>query len=92
MDADEPGETDEGHYVPPEPGPVPRGEPRVRWAWTGAVGAPLLAIVLPLLGWGLDGLTGIALVIAFLVSFGYLVSQLRDGPRVDDGPDDGAVV
>lgn len=89
---DEESEEDEGHFVPPEPARVPRGEPRVRWAWAAALGAPVLAIVLPLLGWGLDGLTGIALVIAFLLGFGFLLSQLRDGPRVDDGPDDGAVV
>jgi hypothetical protein len=90
---DEPDEdADEGHFVPPEPAPVPRGEPRVRWAWAAALGAPVLAIVLPLLGFGLDGLTGIALVIAFLLGFGFLLSRLRDGPRIDDGPDDGAVV
>ena len=63
-----------------------------RWAWAGAVGAPTLAIVLPLLGWNVDGLTGIALVVAFLAGFGTLVSRLRPGPRLDDGPDDGAVV
>lgn len=83
---------DEGHYVPPEPAPAPRGDARLRWAWAGAIGAPVMAIVLPLLGWGLDGLTGAALVVAFLLGFGYLISRLREGPRVDDGPDDGAVV
>lgn len=83
---------DDGHFVPPEPAPVPRGDSRLRWAWAGALGAPLLAILLPLLGWGLDGLTGIGLVLAFLVGFGYLISRLREGPRVDGGPDDGAVV
>lgn len=83
---------DEGHYVPPPPPPLPKGDPVARWAWAGAVGAPALAIALSLLGWGLDGLTGIALVVAFLAGFGTLISRLRDGPRVDDGPDDGAVV
>lgn len=85
-------EPDEGHYVPPPPPPVPKGDPVARWAWTGAVGAPVLAIVLPLLGWGLDGFTGIFLVLAFLAGFTTLISRLRTGPRVDDGPDDGAVV
>jgi hypothetical protein len=63
-----------------------------RWAWAGAVGAPLLAIVLALLGQGLDGIIGIALVVAFLAGFGTLISRLRPGPRIEDGPDDGAVV
>lgn len=85
-------DSDDGHFVPPEPAPVPRGDSRTRWAWAGALGAPVLAIVLPLLGWGLDGLTGIGLVLAFLVGFGYLISRLREGPRIDGGPDDGAVV
>jgi hypothetical protein len=83
---------DEGHYEPPPPPPIPRGDPVTRWAWAGAVGAPVLAIVLPLLGQGVDGLIGIALVIAFLAGFGTLVSRLRTGPRIDEGPDDGAVV
>ena len=83
---------DEGHYVPPPPPPVPRGDKFVRWAWAGAVGAPLLAILLPLIGWDLDNLTGLLLVGAFLAGFVTLISRLRPGPRVDDGPDDGAVV
>ena len=83
---------DEGHYVPPPPPPLPKGDAAGRWAWAGAIGAPILAIVLPILGWGIDGLTGLALVVAFLAGFGTLIARLRPGPRVDDGPDDGAVV
>ncbi len=89
---DELMDADEGHYVPPPPPPVPKGDRIGRWAWAGAVGAPVLAIVLPLIGWGLTGLTGLMLVAAFLAGFGTLVSRLRTGPRVDEGPDDGAVV
>jgi hypothetical protein len=85
-------DADEGHYEPPPPPPVPKGDRIGRWAWAGAIGAPVLAIVLPLIGWGLNGLTGLALVVAFLAGFGTLVSRLRPGPRLDDGPDDGAVV
>jgi len=87
----EPAE-DEGHYVPPEPAPVRVADPKVRWAWIAAIGAPLAAILLPLLGWNLSGFSGFALVVIFLSGFGYLISQLRTGPRIDDGPDDGAVV
>ena len=83
---------DEGHYVPPPPPPVPKGDKISRWAWAGAIGAPLLAIVLPLLGWRLDGFTGMFLVAAFLAGFITLISRLRTGPRIDDGPEDGAVV
>lgn len=85
-------DADEGHYVPPPPPPLPKGDRVARWAWAGAIGAPALAIVLSVIGWGLDGLTGIVLVAAFLVGFGTLISRLRPGPRIDDGPDDGAVI
>ena len=83
---------DEGHYVPPPPPPLPKGDRVGRWAWAGAIGAPILAIVLPLLGRGLDGLTGLALVVAFLAGFGTLISRLRPGPRIEEGPDDGTIV
>jgi hypothetical protein len=85
-------DNDEDHYVPPPPPPLPTGDRIGRWAWAGAVGAPVLAILLALIGWGLTGLTGLVLVIAFLAGFGTLISRLRPGPRIDDGPDDGAVV
>lgn len=90
--ADDEADSDDEHYVPPPPPPLPKGDRVTRWAWAGAIGAPVLAIVLPLIGWGVSGLTGIALVVAFLTGFGYLVSRMRTGPRVDEGPDDGAVV
>ena len=86
-DADE-----EGHYVPPPPPPVPKGDSVTRWAWAGAIGAPVLGLLLLLLGWNLDGMLGLLLVAAFLAGFVTLVSRLRTGPRIDDGPDDGAVV
>lgn len=89
---DDESDDDEEHYVPPPPPPLPRGDRLTRWAWAGAIGAPVLAIVLPLIGLGLSELTGIALVVAFLSGFGYLISRMSTGPRADDGPDDGAVV
>jgi hypothetical protein len=85
-------EDEDEHYVPPPPPPVPRGDRKVRWAWAGAVGTPVVAIVLPLLGVSVDGVIGLLLVGAFLAGFVTLISRLRPGPRVDDGPDDGAVV
>ncbi|MFL6182808.1 MAG: hypothetical protein ACJ73L_05070 [Actinomycetes bacterium] len=89
-DAD--SDEDEGHYVPPPPPPVPKGDNVVRWAWAGAVGAPILAIVLPLLGQSVDGFIGLLLVGAFLGGFITLISRLRPGPSIDDDPDDGAIV
>lgn len=90
--AAEPADDDEGTYVPPPPPPLPKGDRITRWGWAGAVGAPLLAILLTFLGQALDGLIGIALVGMFLAGFITLITRLRQGPSIDDGPDDGAVV
>ncbi len=83
---------DHEHYVPPPPPPVPRGDRTIRWAWAGAAGAPAAALLLAVLGWDFSGLIGLLLVAAFLGGFVTLISRLREGPRTDDGPDDGAVV
>jgi hypothetical protein len=83
---------DDEHYVPPPPPPVPKGDKVARWGWAGALGAPLLAVLLTVVGWDLSGLTGFLLVGAFLGGFATLVYRMREGPPVEQGPDDGAVV
>jgi hypothetical protein len=80
------------HYVPPAPPPVPQGDRIVRWAWAGAIGAPVVALVLAVGGWNLAGIVGALLVGAFLGGFVTLVSRMRPDRTLDDGPDDGAVV
>lgn len=85
-------EDDEPHYEPPPPPPVPRGDRVSRWAWASAVGAPVGYVGLSLLGVDTGGLLGMALIAAFAAGFVTLVVRMKDGPRVDDGPDDGAVV
>lgn len=82
----------EDHYVPPPPPPLPKGDRVSRWAWAGAVGAPLCYVLLALFGQDLGGVIGLTLIGAFVAGFVTLVLRMRDGPRVDDGPDDGAVV
>ncbi len=63
-----------------------------RWAWAGVVGGPLLLTLATLLGWSVAGWPAVVGVVGFLAGFGTLVARMGDGPRVDDGPDDGAVV
>jgi hypothetical protein len=89
LEADQPPED---HYLPPPPPPLPRGDRLSRWAWAGAVGAPLGYVLLALFGQDLGGVLGFTLIGAFVAGFVTLVLRMRDGPRVDDGPDDGAVV
>jgi hypothetical protein len=88
----EPPPGPEDHFVPPPPPPVPRGDAVARWAWGGAIGAPVVYILLALLGFDTGGVVGVALIAGFVLGFVTLVVRMKDGPRVDDGPDDGAVV
>ena len=37
-------EDDEGHFVPPEPPPLPRTDTTAKFAWLAALGGPLLLI------------------------------------------------
>lgn len=44
-------EDDEGHFVPPEPPPLPSADTTSRFAWLGVLGGPVLLLVAVLLGW-----------------------------------------
>lgn len=85
-------DVDEPHYVPPPPPPAPTGDAVARWAWAGAVGAPVLYVGLSLVGLDTGGPLGWGLIAAGVAGFVTLVVRMKDGPRTDDGPDDGAVV
>lgn len=80
---------EEDHYVPPPPPPV--GRP-ARYT-VGALVAVAVGIILlfdPLqLGGNLSLLLG---VLAIAGGVGALIYRMKEGPPVDDGPDDGAVV
>lgn len=81
---------DAEHFVPPPPPPLPHGDRSTRWAWAGALGAPLLYVGLSLLGFDLGGPLGLALLGLFAAGFVALVIRMKDGPK--DDSDDGAVV
>lgn len=89
---DEPDDTDGAHYEPPAPPPAPTGDVLARWAWAGAVGAPLAYVVLSLTGFDTTGPLGWGLIAAAAAGFVTLVARMKDGPRDDGTPDDGAVV
>ncbi|MCF6522983.1 hypothetical protein [Streptomyces sp. JJ36] len=87
-------EDDEGHFVPPEPPPLPEADTVTKFAWVAALGGPLLLIGavlfrVPMTWWIVTlGVGG------FLGGFATLVARMRDG-RDDDDFDDpgrGAVV
>lgn len=82
----------EAHFVPPAPPPVPRGDAVSRWAWAGALGAPVFFFVVALTGIRLHGWMLLLGVAAFVGGFVTLVARMKDRPGDGHGPDDGAVV
>jgi hypothetical protein len=83
---------DEGHFVPPEPPPLPSTTPARRLAWIGLFGAPamlLIAVIFPLTypTW-----VSMGLVAAFVGGFVFLVATMERHDRDGWGGDDGAVV
>ena len=84
---------DEGHFVPPVPPPLPTVEPRRRLAWTALAGAPVVGMLLLLLGVAVPSWASSFLVCAFVGGFCYLVATMGQQPsRGDWSGDDGAVL
>ena len=82
---------DEGHFVPPEPPPVPRGTPARRLAWAGLFGAPAVMLAAVVLGWTFATWLVVVLVAAFVGGFVFLVATMQRD-HDDWSGDDGAVI
>ncbi|MFJ8672947.1 hypothetical protein [Streptomyces sp. NPDC093589] len=85
-------ESDEGHFTPPEPPPLPRPDVTTKFAWLAVLGGPLLLMVLvlfqqPVTWW--STLLGIG---GFLGGFATLVGRMKRDDEDDDMPGGGAVV
>jgi hypothetical protein len=81
----------EEHYVPPVPPPLPQLDRVARFAWLGIVGGPLLMLFGVVFDLGLDRLTTVLALGAFIAGFATLVARMPDRSADEDG-DDGAVV
>ncbi|MGW8376560.1 hypothetical protein [Streptomyces sp. ODS28] len=91
-DEDGEGEDDEGHFVPPEPPPLPETDVTTKFAWIAAVGGPLLLLGTMLLGQPMQWWVVLLGVGGFLGGFATLVARMRDDDEDDDDPGRGAVV
>ncbi|MEU6395141.1 hypothetical protein [Streptomyces sp. NPDC046939] len=83
---------DEGHFVPPEPPPLPDADVTARFAWLAVVGGPVLLLVAVLLGWSMTWWLATLCIGGFLGGFGTLVARMQSDDDEDDDPGRGAVV
>ena len=83
---------DEGHFVPPNPPPLPPLEPRRKAAWIGLFGGPLMLLIAVVFGFEYPGWLGFLFVASFIGGFGYLVATMPRTRYEDGSGDNGAVV
>ncbi|MFV8187652.1 hypothetical protein [Streptomyces sp. AF1B] len=85
-------EDDEGHFVPPEPPPLPAADPTSKFAWLGVIGGPILLLLAVVLGWDMTWWLTTLSVGGFVGGFVTLVVRMRTDDEDDDDPGRGAVV
>ncbi|MEV2249100.1 hypothetical protein AB0I94_00850 [Streptomyces sp. NPDC050147] len=90
---DDLGADDEGHFVPPEPPPLPSGDVTAKFAWLAVLGGPLLLLLTVLLGWQMTWWLATLSIGGFLGGFATLVGRMKSDDDEEDGdPGRGAVV
>ncbi|MFF4094150.1 hypothetical protein ACFYYY_09905 [Streptomyces sp. NPDC001834] len=85
-------DTDEGHFVPPEPPPLPEADVTAKFAWVAVVGGPVLMLLAVLLRWEITWWLGTLCVGGFVGGFITLVARMGDDDEDGDDPGRGAVV
>jgi hypothetical protein len=85
-------EDDEGHFVPPEPPPLPAADATAKFAWLGLLGGPVLLLLAVLLGWDMTWWLATLGIGGFLGGFATLVMRMRSDDEDGDDPGRGAVV
>ncbi|MFD4835143.1 hypothetical protein ACFWPV_35730 [Streptomyces uncialis] len=83
---------DEGHFVPPEPPPLPDADATAKFAWLGLIGGPLLLLLAVLLGWEMTWWLSLATIGGFLGGFATLVARMKPDDEDEEDPGRGAVV
>ncbi|WP_256966698.1 hypothetical protein [Streptomyces caniscabiei] len=91
-DGDENGDDGEGHFVPPEPPPLPEADATAKFAWLGVAGGPVLLLLAVLLGWEMTWWLTTLGIGGFLGGFATLVMRMREDDEDGDDPGRGAVV
>ncbi|MEU8890919.1 hypothetical protein [Streptomyces sp. NPDC048442] len=84
-------ESDEGHFVPPDPD-LPEADVTSKFAWLAVVGGPLLMLLAVVLGWDMTWWLQVLGIGGFLGGFGTLVARMAHSDEEDEDPGRGAVV
>ncbi|MDJ0341123.1 hypothetical protein QMK19_07515 [Streptomyces sp. H10-C2] len=87
-----PDDEDEGHFVPPEPPPLPHADVTTKFAWLAVLGGPVLLLAFILLGQEMTWWVMTLGVGGFVGGFATLVARMRTGEDDDELPGGGAVV
>ncbi|WP_336048901.1 hypothetical protein [Streptomyces sp. CA2R101] len=86
-------ETDEGHFTPPEPPPLPQADVTAKFAWIAVIGGPLLLVAMVLLQQPVTWWITVLGIGGFLGGFATLVARMKNDDEDDDDlPGSGAVV
>ncbi|SDN84576.1 hypothetical protein SAMN04487981_10735 [Streptomyces sp. cf386] len=83
---------DEGHFVPPEPPPLPAADATAKFAWLAVIGGPILLLLAVLFGWEMTWWLATLGIGGFLGGFATLVMRMKTDDDDDDDPGRGAVV
>ncbi|WP_167153768.1 hypothetical protein [Streptomyces sp. MBT27] len=83
--------SDEGHFVPPEPPPLPEADATAKFAWLGVIGGPLLLVLAAIFGWDITWWLTLLGVGGFLGGIATLFARMQPDEE-DDDPGRGAVV
>ncbi|MFG2431388.1 hypothetical protein [Streptomyces sp. NPDC048590] len=91
-DGDDPDDSEEGHFVPPEPPPLPEADVTAKFGWLAVVGGPVLMLLAVLMQWEMTWWLTTLCIGGFLGGFVTLVARMPDDDEEDDNPGRGAVV
>lgn len=83
---------DEGHFVPPEPPPLPDADVTTKFAWLAVLGGPALMLLYVLAQESPPWWAVLVGVGGFLGGFATLVGRMKDSGEDDEDPHGGAVV
>ncbi|MDC0772135.1 hypothetical protein [Streptomyces sp. HD] len=83
---------DEGHFVPPEPPPLPAADATAKFAWLAVIGGPVLLLLAVVFSWDMTWWLATLGIGGFLGGFATLVMRMKTDDEDDDDPGRGAVV